>query len=86
MKYLLYDNECPFCVNIIKKIKPLIAESTISYIKIHSAKGEGIIKKYALENINSLVYIDEKEKVFVKTNAILNLGNHMIFPYNLSLS
>ena len=83
MKYLLYDNECPFCVNIIKKITPLISKSTISYIKLHSGEGKKIIKKYDLENINSVIYIDEKDKVFIKSNAILNLSNHMIFPYNL---
>ena len=83
MKYLLYDNECPFCVNIIKKITPIISESSISYIKLHSDKGEEIIKKYDLENIDSVVYIDEKDNVFIKSNAILNLSNHMIFPYNL---
>ena len=83
MKYLLYDNECPFCSRIIKKISPLITTSEISYIQLTSPKGKKLIKNYSLENINSVIYINEKEKIFIKANAILNLSNHMKFPYNL---
>lgn len=83
MKYLLYDNECPFCSKVIKKISPIITTSKISYIKLTSPEGQKLIKKYSLENINSVIYINEKERIFIKANAILNLSNHMIFPYNL---
>ncbi len=83
MNYLLYDNECPFCCNIVKKISPLLEKRNISYIYIKSKKGKSLINKYSLENINSIIYINQKNKVFIKSTAILNVFKLMKFPYNL---
>ena len=83
MNYLLYDNECPFCCNIVKKISPLIKKSNISYVHIKSKEGNSIITKYSLQNINSVVYINQHKKVFIKSAAILNICKLMRFPYNL---
>lgn len=84
MNYLLYDNECPFCCNIVKKISPLLEKRNISYIKIKSKEGKALIKKYSLENINSIIYINQKDKVFIKSTAVLNICKLMKFPYNLT--
>ena len=81
--YLLYDKECPFCCSIVKKISSLIKDIDISYNHLKSKKGEELITKYSLENINSVIYINHNRKVFIKSNAILNLSKHMNSPYNL---
>ena len=72
MKYLLYDNECPFCSKVIKKISPIITTSKISYIKLTSPEGQKLIKKYSLENINSVIYINEKERILDTGGGIFN--------------
>mgnify|MGYP001261240931 CR=1 FL=1 len=84
MNYLLYDNACPFCCNIVKKISPLLEKRNISYIHIKSKKGISLINKYSLENINSIIYINQNNKVFIKSTAILNICKLMKFPYNLT--
>lgn len=81
MNYLLYDNECPFCCNIVKKISHLLNKKDISYIHIKSNEGKSLIDKYSLQNINSVIYINQKNKVFIKSRAILNICKLMAFPY-----
>ena len=83
MCILLYDNECPFCCNIVKKLSFLITQKNISYNHIKSKEGEKIIERYSLENVRSIIYITENKKVFIKSNAILNLCREMKFPYYL---
>ena len=83
MNYLLYDSECPFCCQIIKKISALIETKEVSYIKIKSKKGKELIKTYSLENIKSVIYIKENKKVFIKSDAILNLCREMKMPYKI---
>ena len=82
MKYLLYDNECPFCCSIVRKISSLAKNLDISYEHIRSKKGKELIEKYYLENIDSVIYIENKS-VFIKSSAILRLCKQMRFPYNL---
>ena len=81
--YLLYDQECPFCCSIVKKVSSLINNIDISYIHLKSKKGKKLINKYYLHNINSVIYINHNSKVFIKSNAILNLSKYMNSPYNL---
>ena len=83
MCILLYDNKCPFCCNIVKKISSLITQKGISYNHLKSKEGEKIIKRYSLETVRSIIYIDQNKKVFIKSNAILNLCKQMKFPYYL---
>ena len=83
MKYLLYDNECPLCCNIVRKISRLTKNLDISYEHIRSKKGKELIEKYYLENIDSVIYIENK-RAFIKSNAIMRICKQMSFPYNLS--
>lgn len=83
MNYLLYDHECPFCCRIVRKISSSIDKNDVSYNPLKSKKGKQLIKKYTLENIRSVVYINNNKKIFIKSSAILNLCKHMKFPYNM---
>tara|TARA_B100001142_G_scaffold312567_1_gene348091 strand:+ start:253 stop:582 length:330 start_codon:yes stop_codon:yes gene_type:complete len=83
MCIVLYDNECPFCCNIVKKLSHLITQKDISYQYLKSEEGSGLIQKYHLENVKSIIYIDQHNKVFIKSNAVLNLCKEMKFPYRL---
>lgn len=83
MQYLLYDHECPFCCSIIKKVSSLIDEPNISYNHLQSKEARKLIARYSLENVNSVIFINHKKKVFIKADAILNLCKSMNFPYNL---
>ena len=82
MRYLLYDNECSFCYTIVNKVSSLINNRKIDYIPIKSIQGEKLIKKYHLENVKSVIYIDNN-KVFIKSSAILHISKQMDFPYKL---
>lgn len=82
-KYLLYDNECSFCSIIIDKISSIINDTDISFTHLKSEEGRKLIKEYELENMNTVIYINQHKKVFIKSNAILNICKHMRFPYNM---
>ncbi len=83
MHYLIYDNQCPFCCSIIEKVSSVIKRKDIAYTPITSKKGKHLINKHFLENINSVIYINQNNKVFIKSSAILNISKLMPFPYNL---
>ena len=83
MKYLLYDNECPFCIKIVKNISSLINDASISYVPIKSNHGRKLITKYSLEKINSVIYIDNLGYTYIKSRAILNICKLMKFPYKM---
>lgn len=82
-KYLLYDNECSFCRRIVDKISSVINDTDISYNHLKSEKGIKLIKEYGLENMNTVIYIDQHKKVSIKSKAILNICKRMRFPYNM---
>ncbi len=83
MRYLLYDNQCPFCCKIVKKLSHLIKDASISYISLKSHQGKELINQYSLEKLKSVIYIDHKQKIFIKSRAILNICKLMKFPHKL---
>ena len=83
MKYLLYDNECPFCIKTIKNISAFVKEEAISYVPIKSNQGRKLITNYSLEKINSVIYIDENASIYIKSRAILQICKLMKFPYKI---
>ena len=83
MSYLIYDDECNFCCNIVSMITPLVDRSNINYISLRSQKAKELIDFYDLQNINSVIYFDGKDKVYVKAIAVLKVFSIMKFPYKL---
>jgi len=83
MGYVLYDDDCQFCSNLVKKTSSLIEGSVILFFSFNSVKGKKLISNYNIENIDSVIYIDPREKIFLKADAVLNICKFMIFPYNL---
>ncbi len=82
-KYLLYDNECSFCSSIVDKLSSIIDDTDILFMHLNSNEGKKIIKNYKLENMNTVIYIDQHKQVFIKSKAILKLCKHMRSPYNM---
>ena len=83
MKYVLYDGDCRFCSNLVHKISSLIKDSDTLFFSFKSFKGKELISNYNIQNIDSVIYIDPQEKIFLKATAVLNLCKFMKFPYNL---
>lgn len=83
MRYLIYDDECNFCCSVVRRLTLLIGKPVITYIPFKSAKGEQLINYYNLDNVNSVIYIDDKCKVYIKAIAVLHIFKLMKFPYNL---
>ena len=83
MRYVLYDDECQFCSNLVKKTSSLIEGSVILFFSFNSCKGKELISNYNIQDIDSVIYIDPREKIFLKADAVLNICKFMIFPYNL---
>ena len=81
MRYVLYDGDCQFCYNLAQKISSLIEGSDTLFCSFKSVKGQELIFNYDIENIDSVIYIDSKEKIFLKANAVLNVCKFMKFPY-----
>ena len=82
MRYLIYDHECNFCCSIVRKLTLLI-NSGITYIPLKSPKGKWLINCYHLHDVNSVIYINDKDEIYIKSIAILHLSRKMRFPYRL---
>ena len=85
MRYVLYDDDCQFCSNLVKKTSSLIEDSVILFSSFNSCKGKELISNYNIQNIDSVIYIDPQEKIFFKATAVLSVCKFMRFPYNLFL-
>ena len=83
MRYVLYDDDCQFCSNLVKKTSSLIEGSVMLFSPFNSCKGKELISNYNIQNIDSVIYIDPQEKIFLKATAVLNVCKFMKFPYNL---
>ncbi len=86
MRYVLYDGDCPFCSHLSNKISSLIVESDISFLPFNSARAIELISNYGIKDIESVIYIDDSDRIFLKANACLILCKFMRFPYNLLYS
>ena len=82
MRYVLYDDDCQFCSNLVKKTSSLIEDSGILFSSFNSCKGKELISNYNIQDIDSVIYIDPREKIFLKAAAVLNICKFMRFPYN----
>ena len=83
MRYVLYDDDCQFCSNLVKKTSSFIEGSVILFSPFNSCKGKELISNYNIQDIDSVIYIDHRDKIFLKADAVLNICKFMIFPYNL---
>ena len=83
MRYLIYDDECNFCCNVVRILTSLVDKSVVTYISLKSPKTKEIINYHNLQNVNSVIYLDDKGKIHIKAVAVLNVFRIMKFPYNL---
>ena len=83
MRYVLYDDDCQFCSNWVKKTSSLIKGSVILFFPFKSFKGKELLSNYNIQDIDSVIYIDSRKKIFLKAAAVLNICKFMRFPYNL---
>ena len=83
MNYVLYDGDCPFCSNLSNRISSLIKDSDILFFPFNSFEGRELISKYEIKNIDSVIYIDNQERIFLRATALLTVCKSMKFPYNL---
>ncbi|MDG2139579.1 MAG: DCC1-like thiol-disulfide oxidoreductase family protein [Flavobacteriales bacterium] len=83
MRYLIYDDECDFCCNVVRILTSLVDKSVVTYLPLKSQKTKELINYHNLQNINSVIYIDDKDKIYIKAIAVLNVFRIMNFPYNL---
>ena len=85
MRYVLYDDDCQFCSNLVEKISSLIEGTVILFFPFNSSKGKELMSNYNIQDIDSVVYIDHLGNIFLKATAVLNICKFMKFPYNLFL-
>ena len=83
MRYILYDGDWPFCSNLAHKISSLIEDSDTLFFSFKSFNGRELISNYGIQNIDSVIYINSQEKIFLRATAVLNVCKFMKFPFNL---
>ena len=80
---LLFDSGCKLCNSSIKFVTKGDKKQQIKQIPLSSLEGAAIVAKYpSLQNINSIIFI-ANNKVFIESDAILQIAQHLSFPYKL---
>ena len=67
MRYVLYDSDCRFCINMTQKISSLIKGSTILFIPFKSFQGKELISYYNIQQIE--LDVDLINALFADQNA-----------------
>jgi predicted DCC family thiol-disulfide oxidoreductase YuxK len=80
---LLFDSGCKLCNSSIKFVTKGDPQQKIKQIALQSAEGQEILaaQPYLLE-VNSIILI-VNDKVFIESDAILQIAQHLSFPYKL---
>jgi predicted DCC family thiol-disulfide oxidoreductase YuxK len=80
---LLFDSGCKLCNSSIKFVTKGDPQQKIKQIALQSSQGQEIIAAHPyLQDVNSIILIVDG-KVFIESDAILKLAQHLSFPYKL---
>jgi predicted DCC family thiol-disulfide oxidoreductase YuxK len=80
---LLFDSGCKLCNSSIKFVTKGDPQQKIKQIALQSTQGQEIIAAHPyLQDVNSIILIVDG-KVFIESDAILKLAQHLSFPYKL---
>ncbi|MCX6201152.1 MAG: DCC1-like thiol-disulfide oxidoreductase family protein [Bacteroidetes bacterium] len=80
---LLFDSGCKLCNSSIKFVTKGDPQQKIKQIALQSIQGQEILaaQPYLLD-VNSIILI-VNDKVFIESDAILQIAQHLSFPYKL---
>jgi len=80
---LLFDSGCKLCNSSIKFVTKGDPQQKIKQIALQSTQGQEILatQPYLLD-VNSIILI-VNDKVFIESDAILQIAQHLSFPYKL---
>ena len=80
---LLFDSGCKLCNSSIKFVTKGDPQQKIKQIALQSTQGQEILAAHPyLQDVNSIILI-VNEKVFTESDAILQIAQHLSFPYKL---
>jgi len=81
---ILFDGVCNLCNNLIRFIIRFDNRQTFRFVSLQSDKGKLLLKARGISdiNINSIIYFN-KERVFFKSDAALNILYNMGYPWRL---
>lgn len=79
---VLFDGECNFCNSSVNFIIRHDKKDQFRFAAIQSETGKSLIKKYHIsEAIDSIILI-EKDKIYLRSTAVLRISKHLngIYP------
>ena len=80
---LLFDSGCKLCNSSIKFVTKGDPQQKIKQITLQSTQGQEILAVHPyLQDVNSIILIIN-DKVFIESDAILQIAQHLSFPYKL---
>ena len=78
---LLFDSGCKLCNSSIKFVIKGDPQQKIKQIALQSTEGQEIVSAHPyLQDVNSIIFI-ANNKVFIESDAILQIAQHLSFPY-----
>lgn len=82
---ILFDGYCNLCNGVVDFLLKHARKNQFMFIPLQSDAGKNMIQKFKLpENIDSVILIAD-EKVFIESDAALEIVRLMHFPYKIML-
>lgn len=79
---ILFDGNCSFCLQSMLFIQRKQKTNSFLFISVWTEEGKQLLKKYQIENVDSVVLIKDAN-VFIYSTAILRICGELIFPLPL---
>jgi len=79
--YILFDDNCSLCNNIIKIIKNKL-NNNVNLIPLASDKSKKLLKKFNIQNEDSIVFIRDNN-FYLRSKAIIQISLMLPLPYKL---
>lgn len=83
--FILFDGYCNLCNGVVNFLLKHARKNQFGFIPLQSEPGKEMFQKYKLpENIDSVILI-AGEKVFIESDAALEIVRSMQFPWKIML-
>lgn len=81
---ILFDGDCSFCNYWVQFITKRDKKNQFHFLSLQSLEGKNLKKEKQIPiEVDSLIFISNKGKAYIKSTAALKISSRLRFPYPL---
>jgi predicted DCC family thiol-disulfide oxidoreductase YuxK len=84
MNYILYDSKCKFCTATVKYFLSKNLKKNLLILPVQDKEARAILRNLGISFVDlNTIYFVEDGHVFVRSQAIFHICNHLKFPWKM---